>query len=574
MRLIPTYVVLTAMLLSACGIGSDSPAPAATSPSTPTSPSPTQPDTSARTPWQQPVPKAVCGANDVPETGLQGQVPITERLVGFDGYRCNLELVSQVQGEGAGWQHAWFEDCSYFGTANGDGQVNPGVVVIDAKDSANPKIAGHLATQGMLDPWESLKVNEKRKLLADIDSAGGGGTNFIDIYDLSGGCAQPKLLVSKAVPGSTMAGHAGNFAPDGMTYYGSSNPDLHALDISDPTNPTLITEGSATLPIGSHDLSASNDGNRLYLTNLGLGLPENNINGLVILDSTEIQQRKPNPKATIVSEFYWPDGAGAQMTQRISVGGRPFILFVDEGISSANKQFFCSQGLSPFAFARLIDISDEKNPKLAAKLMLETHDPAHCAMTLNDSQSAAFGYDSHYCTAFNAQGDTGTNPVDDVELIICGYFESGLRVFDVRDPYLPREIAYYNPPAQVMKQNSLPGSNHLGVKNVDWTASHPRLRADRGEIWFTSQDNGFQIVKFTNGVFPLKPLTMTSTSPTVSAVASTVETAPASSKDGNFGGAMMPSWSLMLLGLFSLTLHAAGHRPRPGKGGHRRTRRS
>lgn len=524
--------VFCGLALSACGLGSDSrhAAPAAAAQAA------SQLTAGAREPWEQPVPKAVCGAGDVPEAGLQGQVPITERLAGFGGYRCNLELVGQVQGEGAGWQHAWFEDCSYYGTANGDGQVNPGVVVVDASDSSNPRITAHLDTQGMLDPWESLKVNAPRKLLADIDGAGGDGSNFLDIYDLSEGCAQPKLLSSAAVPGSTMAGHAGNFAPDGMTYYGSSLPELHAFDITDPRNPVQITEGLSNLPVGSHDLSASNDGTRLYLSALGLGIDGSN-NGLAILDTTEIQQRKPGAKATIVSETYWPDGAGAQMTQRFSIGGIPYLLFVDEGVSSANKHFFCSEGLPPFAFARIFDISDDRAPKLVSKLMLETHDPANCAMTLNDSQSAVFGYDSHYCTAFAETGDTHTDPVDDAALIICGYFESGLRVFDVRDPYLPREIAYYNPPARLSQQNSLPGSNHIGVKNVDWTASHPRLRADRGEIWFTSQDNGFQIVKFTNDVWPLKPLEE------VKAIAPP-SAAPARSEP-RFGGAC--GWPVVLL---------------------------
>src|SRR5258706_9753253 len=53
-----------------------------------------------------PVPKAVCGPGDKPETGLQGQVPIALRLQpgGFPGFSCNLKLLAQVRGEGATWQ--------------------------------------------------------------------------------------------------------------------------------------------------------------------------------------------------------------------------------------------------------------------------------------------------------------------------------------------------------------------------------------------------------------------------------------------------------------------------------------
>src|SRR5580765_1646595 len=51
-----------------------------------------------------PVPKAVCGPGDKPETGLQGQVPMALRTTAFQGFSCNLQLLGQVKGEGANWQ--------------------------------------------------------------------------------------------------------------------------------------------------------------------------------------------------------------------------------------------------------------------------------------------------------------------------------------------------------------------------------------------------------------------------------------------------------------------------------------
>ena len=51
-----------------------------------------------------PVPKAVCGPGDKPESALQGQVPMDLRVAGFQGFSCNLQLVGQLKGEGANWQ--------------------------------------------------------------------------------------------------------------------------------------------------------------------------------------------------------------------------------------------------------------------------------------------------------------------------------------------------------------------------------------------------------------------------------------------------------------------------------------
>src|SRR5262249_38096710 len=52
------------------------------------------------------VPKAKCGPHDHPETALQGQVPASLRAAGFQGFSCNLELLSQTKNDGANWQTA------------------------------------------------------------------------------------------------------------------------------------------------------------------------------------------------------------------------------------------------------------------------------------------------------------------------------------------------------------------------------------------------------------------------------------------------------------------------------------
>jgi hypothetical protein len=52
-----------------------------------------------------------------------------------------------------------------------------------------------------------------------------------------------------------------------------------------------------------------------------------------------------------------------------------------------------------------------------------------------------------------------------------------------------------------MKPGYKPGSNYsltgLGPPNgADWTPAHPQFRLERREIWFTSQMNGFQVLRF------------------------------------------------------------------------------
>src|SRR5438093_5230309 len=154
------------------------------------------------------VPKATCGPNDQPETALQGQVPAALRASGFKGFNCNLELIGQSRGDGANWQTAEFREgqsriCAYHGTASptlsSPGRTHLGVPVIDVTDASSPKPTGYLQTTSMLDPWESLKVNERRKLLAADNGANGAGGPQVDVYDLSEDCARPQLLATVAV---------------------------------------------------------------------------------------------------------------------------------------------------------------------------------------------------------------------------------------------------------------------------------------------------------------------------------------------------------------------------------------
>src|SRR5262249_34884838 len=154
-----------------------------------------------------PVPKAVCGPGDNPETALQGQVPASMRAAGFQGFSCNLKTIGQVRGEGANWQTTeWREgkgktkkDCAYHGTASPTkpprlARTNLGVRVIDITDPTKPVNTAYLTTTSMLDPWESLKINERRQVLGADNGANGGGPGAIDIYDVSGDCRHPQLL--------------------------------------------------------------------------------------------------------------------------------------------------------------------------------------------------------------------------------------------------------------------------------------------------------------------------------------------------------------------------------------------
>ena len=450
------------------------------------------------------VAKAKCGDLDRPETGLQGQTPLADRQSGAttQAYTCNLEKVGQFEGEGASWQLTWFDHCAYYDQANNNTPPpqHPGTVVVDVSDPAHPKATDYLTAHAMLDPWESLKVNPQRKLLGAtkgpgilIGAAGlqvNPADKWFSFYDISD-CAHPKPLSDVAIDGHI--GHTGDFSANGQAYYGTTTlaPGITAMDVGDPTKPTKILQDFTwTL----HDVFSNTDGNRLYGTLISVSGP--NVNGLVILDTSDIQSRKASPAIREVSRVTWLDGRAAQNPEPIVIKGKPYILFTDE---SAGRAADCAQGFPAYGLARIIDISDEKKPTIVSKLALETHDPANCNTTLADLVNyPGFAYDAHYCTV--------DNPAN-AKYAACSYFQSGMRVFDISDVANPKEVAYYKPPARRLEYKAgsninLPLFGSRFDHTADWSSANSRFvwHGNELHLWTTSQDNGFQVLRFTNGV--------------------------------------------------------------------------
>ena len=467
------------------------------------------------------VARASCRPSDNAESGLQGLTTQAEIDGGAAaaGFNCNADIVGQYQGEGASWQLTAWKNCAYFDQRLNSAETHPGTVVVDVSDPKNPKPTAYLTEPAFMDPWESLKVNAARQLLAGDQKSGDGFT----IYDISKDCLHPALTRSINIPGSL--GHTGQWAPDGKTYYITpltQTISIEAIDTTDPANPVLIpcgnpgtngcgTNGFFTAPATVaplprwHDLEFSKDGNTAYITMFGNGATVAG-NGFLILDVSDFQQRRPNPAYRVISSLTWDDGSvGAQNALPITIKGKPYILFADEGGGGASA---CTAGKSGAGFPRLIDISDPTKPTTVSKLMLDIHDPANCTTAVNTPvqqatatatpSSGFFSFSCHYCNVDDA---------DNATIAACNCFAAGLRIFDISDVKNVKEIGYLKPPAQGTK--ALPGSQYANSsittfkRNFDWATSKPSFPKDRGmtsgDLWTTSQDNGFMVVRLYRG---------------------------------------------------------------------------
>jgi uncharacterized protein (TIGR03382 family) len=487
-------------------------------------------------------PSATCRPTDRPEHGYSGQTTLAEIDAGLpmQGFTCNTDLVGQYQGEGASWQLTAWKNCAYFdqrhfaqGTLSPDGgpsEAHPGSVVVDVSDPTHPVPTTWLASSAMIDPWESIKVNPARQLLGGDQrplSPPGYPTSPADgfsNYDISADCKHPTLQADVKIPGSI--GHTGQWSPDGKTYYVTplrADTSIIAVNVDDPANPVGIPGGIFTFHIADggtpgpqdlpwpqlHDLEFTKDGNTAYTTMFGTGVNAAR-NGLAILDVSDFQQRRPDAGYRVKGFLTWDDGSiGAQNALPITIAGKSYILFADEGGGGAAG---CASGKSANGFPRLIDVSNPAQPTVAAKIQLGVADPVNCAdistapivgSLLPDGGVVGipffFAHSCHYCNV---------DDVDDARILACNCFAAGLRFWDIHDVANIKEMAYFKPPAQGTK--ILPGSQYANtgvygfVRNYDWATSKPSFPKDRGmdagDVWTTSQDNGFMVIRLFSAV--------------------------------------------------------------------------
>lgn len=459
-------------------------------------------------------PDGPCGPGSKPETGTQGRVSTADVNSGraAQGYTCNTEVKGHYGRTGgfrvyryidnAGHECAFYDSTLLFPTAP---LLNPtqrlGVFVLDMSDPAHPVQTDALTTPAMLSPHESLNLNTKRGLLVADMGYPTFNPGFVDVYDVSKDCRHPALQSSSPLG---ILGHEGTFSPDGNTFWVSSagGHTVTALDISNPVAPVPLWLGTQWTP---HGMNVSDDGNRLYIADIA----DNGAKaGLAIVDVSDIQQRKTNPQPKVISHYSWPEVSIPQVPIPVTIGGHPYLVEIDEysrGTTTA--------ATAPVGAARIIDIADEKHPKEISSMRLAVDQPANRAGDEVNDPGANFqvqGYAGHYC-AVPSRVDPG--------VAACSFIMSGLRVFDIRDPYHPREIAYANFPTNSTKPGEPPSS---------FAMSAPTFVPERGEIWYADGNSGFYNVHITNGVWPFVTAA-TAAAHTATVQAAEVAAAPAPS---------------------------------------------
>ncbi len=454
----------------------------------------------------------VCGAcgtqNETTSEGvseetsrLQGQIPLAHQESGRSQqpYMENMRLVGSqdIENRGENGNLGWLGDCAYVAGYYGGKDRLAGMAVIDASNPSNPELVKlYPGTPGTRE--SQVEANETRSLVVVMPFSHRAtpygdppGPSLLQIYDASDDCLNPILVGTYdfndgEVPGNIVT-HEHRISDDGKTIYATalasdrSDPvdALMAIDVTDPSQPNLIATWDLShepgMPnSGMHDLDLSSDGNRAY-TNTYWHIDNVRHQGLSILDLSEVQGRQSDPEIRRISSFNWgpPENFGiTHSAQLVKIKGREYVIAMDETMGADAR--------APWGWSRIIDVTEEEYPLQISTIRLAAAEEIHAEQT--DQDGAIYG--SHYI---------GVDDPFNTSLAFFSWYASGLRAWDIRDPYQPKEIGYYIPGAKLDTKLAV-GAGYPNPK-VDYVYSFIRYRPETGHIWFNSVFGGFHIVE-------------------------------------------------------------------------------
>jgi len=455
------------------------------------------------------VPRASCGSGDTVET-VQGETTLAERFATGPAkiFNCNLELVGQYKGQGSGWGWSGTNKCAYVTQYRSVGSpklTTPGTLVLDVSNVSTPKLVTILDSPAMDNVNESMAISPDNKLLVGNNIATNGETSFpVEVYDISD-CRNPKLLTSQVMP-NNLRFHGAVFSADSKLLFGAAcdcalypqpyvdGSAVFAIDMSDPAHPKELARWvSDNENWMTHWISINKSGTRAYVT-LQQFSPGPKKDGTLIFDISDFKSGKANPQFHLVGKLFWDDTRDGEGNNYFSRDGRDYLVYTDflggtsMGAGATPFAPTCIPGRATWGYPHVIDVTDAANPVTVSRLALEVDLPERCQQVVHDPVGI-FGYGPAMCD---------TDNIGSARLLACGSMEAGLRVFDIRDPHAPKEVAYFKPAAtrgEVLAASAQTVTKQNPNKTADAVVL-PHFRDGGRQILFNAMDNGFMVVRF------------------------------------------------------------------------------
>ena len=336
-------------------------------------------------------------------------------------------------------------------------EVQNGTSIVDVTDPARPRYLTHIPGDtgaGEAGGAQMVRICNGTELpkadRAKVYMLRSYGNTAHEVWDVT----QPERPARVAIVAQKLTGtHKSWWECDtGIAYLVSGVPGFGSrrmtqiYDLSDPANPVLIrnwalpgqepgAKGKPPAYTLHGPISTGPKGNRVYF---GYGTVSNGLVQIVDRQKLLTGAREPtaaNFREAVITEVATPPFMGAHTTLPIlgmSVPGlskyskgpqhRDVLLVVNE--STSNE---CNE---PRQMVYIMDITDERTPFGISNFDVPEQPHNFC------SRGGRFG--AHASNEYQ-------HPAYDKRIVFISWFNAGLRAVDIRDPYNPKEIAYYIP---------------------------------------------------------------------------------------------------------------------------------
>jgi hypothetical protein len=372
----------------------------------------------------------------------------------------------------------------------------PGLNIVDVTDPANPRYVRFV--DGPPGTWTLQVQAAEGKLVMNMEPIPKGwGTpsetfeEGISIWDAS----DPELpkLLGKWSPGATGTHRnyydGGQYVHVATTLPGFNGHLYGAVDITDPANPHLAGrwwfpgqatgEGEEPAPNVAAAMSSGRPAAGMHTSSISLhGGPyvENNRAycpwmraGFVTLDVSS----PADPQLVSVLPVYPPLGSSIAVHTALPLPDRQLVVINSEALNERCQE--------PVNFAGIVDMSNERDPVLISLFPVPTPPPGYPAPSFC-RKGGRFGPHNQH----QPQHQACLQPVGDY--IHLTYFNAGLQVFDISDPYAPRIAGYYIPDDPKTRRGPLP---------TDLVTQSEDVLVDRrGYAYMTDKNAGVTILRF------------------------------------------------------------------------------
>lgn len=249
------------------------------------------------------------------------------------------------------------------------------------------------------------------------------------------------------------------------------------IDIDDPENPAEVgrwwvkgqwKEGGeeGAPPFSSLHGGPYVEGNRAYLPYRGAGV--------IILDVSDYTQPKLVSELSVSPPFMALFG----IHSAIPVPSKKVVVANSEAIRENCEE--------PLCFAGLIDVSDDTKPRLMSLLPTPAAPPGAPFKNFCEFGGRFGPHNQH-------QHQHQPQLLQNDDLLFMTWFNAGLRIFNIADPVMPREVGYFVPPVPRERRGIFP-------KKTMVPQSEDVVVDARGNIYISDKNHGVYIVKASDAV--------------------------------------------------------------------------